>query len=471
MQQTISNAQAYRAAPSWRTNVSERRTVIVALAFALIWPTYLTAGLGPLNVTPARLFSLFAFIVVVYRTIVDRQRGSQLVSILGRSPAMFGFFVLYTLWRLYCDTLGWDRAGSYVLTTLDIISGSFFLLTLTSISSFSVQKIMLVIFWANAILILIGLGELAAHKSVAPFLSRFSSMSAEKLVVYGSDVYRGDIFRVRSLSSHPILFGSFVAACVPVVLHVRQTSKTKFTQIAAVAMLALTPVIILSTNARSAIIGGVAGLICFQFIRFVQVGTKSARWLTVYVLAALLSAPVVIIGAASSNVLDHVAELVQGRDRAERGSSANRLIMVRRGLTMLERRPFVGYGDGLANRVAGLVGHNGVLTIDSYYLAQALNFGYVGFALNLLFLLSALVNGFQASLNKSIPFIERSGIAALFGASVCIVICAITVTSSEYFVIIYALAASAAATMARGRLARRALKRRNKLASHQALLS
>jgi O-antigen ligase len=154
--------------------------------------------------------------------------------------------------------------------------------------------------------------------------------------------------------------------------------------------------------------------------------------------------------SAASGGLDAANQLIAGRDKIERSSSEARMEMLDRGTNALQERPIAGYGDGQASIVAGLRGIHNIVTIDSYFLAVALNFGIPGLIINVLFFITILRAGYIASTRPGLNA-DQSGISALTAASVCILLCAITVTSSEYFIIIYALGATAATAFARPR--------------------
>lgn len=450
-QPAFAPARARRTVAVWRCSPTEKRVVLTAFFLALIWPVYLTVSVGPVNISPARIMALFAIAIVGLFAFTYQHRMLQFIQIARRNPLMVALFFAYMAWRLIADAGGTDPASSYTLTVLDIVASSFFLVTLMVVAMNSTSAIIEAIFWADFIFIVIGLFELVAGFSISPFLTRFSSMSSEQLLVYTMDNYRGDIFRVRALSSHPILFGSYVAAALPVLLHLRLNGRKRSIRSLSLPLIALSPLMLIASNARSALAGGILALLCFYALRAVRAGRRNPMFLALIFFAGTITVIGAMATSAASGGLDAANELLAGRDKVERASSEARVEMLTRGSNALKESPIIGYGDGQAVKVAGLRGLQNMLTIDSYYLSIALNFGYVGFALNALLLTTIMAGGYAASTKRGIDA-DQSGIAALTAASACIIMCAVTVTSSEYFIIIYALGAISAVTLARPRL-------------------
>lgn len=437
-----------RIMSAWRGSALEKRVSLTAFFLTLIWPVYLTVSLGPINITPARLAATGAIMVIwLYMFAVDR-RMMQYIRILRYNPLMLSLFSLYIIWRLVADTGGIDPANSYILTVLDVIASGFFLITLMVVGMDSTNSIVECIFWADLLLIAIGAFELLAGFSIAPILARFSSGSSEALTAYSADVFRGDIFRVRSLSSHPILFGSFVSACLPILLHLLKHGTRGHVRILSAMFLVASPILLLASNARSALAGGLIAVAAYYLLRMVRAGRRNPIFLFLLFMVVSIGILGALATTAANGGFEAVSELIAGRNAIERSSSEARLEMLDRGMNALNFRPTSGYGDGQAAKIAGLRGAQNALTIDSYYLVVAVNFGYVGLAINALLLLTILWAGFVASTKKQVMQ-DQSGIAALCAASVCILTCAFTVTSSEYFIIVYALGAVSAVALAR----------------------
>jgi hypothetical protein len=436
--------------PAWRCSVTEKRVTLAAFFLMLTWPVYLTVSLGPINITPARIMSALAIVVVSLFILVFQHRTLQFIQVVSKNPVMMATFVVYLIWRLISDAVGTDPPSSFLLTILDLVSSGFFLITLMAVAMSSSRAIIEAIFWADLIFIVVGMFELVAGYSVAPFLTHFSSMSPDLLAAYAIDNYRGDIFRVRALSSHPILFGSYIAAVIPVLLHLRVNGRRIEIRILSVVLLALSPLMLIASNARSALAGAAVALFCFYALRAIRVGRRDPKFLALIFVVGTVAITGALATSAASGGLDAANQLIAGRDKIERSSSEARMEMLDRGTNALQERPIAGYGDGQASIVAGLRGIHNIVTIDSYFLAVALNFGIPGLIINVLFFITILRAGYIASTRPGLNA-DQSGISALTAASVCILLCAITVTSSEYFIIIYALGATAATAFARPR--------------------
>jgi hypothetical protein len=437
-----------KARSGWSCSAVEKRVVLTALFLTLVWPVYLTVALGPVNITPARVAAALAMLVVGLCIVTIESRAMQFIRILRFNSIMITLFFFYIFWRLAADFGSAAPAASYLLTVLDIVSSGFFLITLMVVAMDSTDSIIECIFWTELILIAAGLFELFAQFSIAPYLVPFSSMTAEQLAGYAGDTFRGDVFRVRSLSSHPILFGSLLAAGMPILLHLRVNGRRRYIRLLSVILFIASPVLLFATNARSALAGAVISVLTYYLIRAIRSGRRNP----VLLLLLIMGSAILVLGSmatsAASGGIDAVTELISGRDNIERSSSESRIKMLDRGMDALNSRPIMGYGDGEAIEIAGLTNANNLRTIDSYFLVSAVNFGYFGLFINVCLLLAILWGGISAS-TKMGADIDQDAIAGLTAASMCILTCAVTVTSSEYFVIVYALGAVSAAATAR----------------------
>lgn len=435
---------------TWRSSKIEKRITLLAFFLTIVWPVYLTISLGPINVTPARLMAALALLSLICFSITFEYRMVQIIRVIRFSKSIYFWFTAYFIWRIICDGIGVDPASSYTLTMMDLICSGVFIFTITSISMNSLNSIPRAIVWVDFILISLGMIEFVFHFSLAPILSKFSSMSAEQLVVYGSDVYRGDVFRVRSLSSHPILLGSFAAGCIPILIQQFKSQESKLTfKIICLITGAMSPVVIIATDARSSFFGGIAGIVFYYFMKAIRSAKRDPALLVFLAIAAVMGLSAAATLSATSDAFGGIAELVAGRNQREQSSSEARMTMLDNGLKALSARPIAGYGDGQASKVAGLVGAQNVLTIDSYYLSVCLNFGYIGFTINIFFFISVLMKGASASIRSRVPPSDRDIISAMLATSICLLICAITVSSSEYFPLIYAMGACSATALAR----------------------
>lgn len=440
-------------APSRQSSFHETQLARTAFFLCLVWPVYLTIGLGPVNITPARVAAVVAMSGLISSLLANKQRLRQYRNVLRANRLMISLFVMFIAWRLFANIASLDPEGSYLMTILDIASSGFFILILISPAMISTVSIVEIVLWGDFVLIGIGLIELITQSSVAPLLVPFSSGSMDKVAGYSTDVFRGDFFRVRSLSSHPILFGCYVAAAAPILIYLRVHGRHFYIRVASLVLIMLSPLMLVASGSRSVLIAAVIAISSYYLLSLVRVGRRNPMFFIV----VLFGFTTLIVGVLATTVANEnitsVSQLIAGRDAREESSSNSRLEMFDRGINALNLRPITGYGDGQAIEVAGLMNPVTKLrTIDSYYLVIAVNFGYIGLAIDGLFLLTILVSGVLAATAKNASG-DQDAIAALCSASISVLICAITVTSSEYFIIIYALGAASAVAIARPRRA------------------
>jgi 4-amino-4-deoxy-L-arabinose transferase-like glycosyltransferase len=113
--------------------------------------------------------------------------------------------------------------------------------------------------------------------------------------------------------------------------------------------------------------------------------------------AVVISYPIVFFGfIAASFAVPRLRVITWGGGKQSSSTEA-RVEQVRRGIPMIITHPF-GHGISRGAEALGFVNPSGILTIDTYYLAIALDYGIFGFALFYGMIVLAGVEAFQVIL-------------------------------------------------------------------------
>jgi hypothetical protein len=125
------------------------------------------------------------------------------------------------------------------------------------------------------------------------------------------------------------------------------------------------------THSRSA--WAVMAILGIIFAAFFVVRSSKYKKFNYSTVISLLLVPALIGGAISAYMI--LLTLSHGTTAEERISSMARVIMLEKGIPLIEAQPVVGYGVGLGGYTLGFVGEGGMLTLDNYYLLLALDSG------------------------------------------------------------------------------------------------
>ncbi len=184
------------------------------------------------------------------------------------------------------------------------------------------------------------------------------------------------IYRVQSVFSTAIGFGEFISLTTPFILNYGLSKPNTFGGRAALATVPFLFFVAIITNARSALIGLLLGCGAYGFYwAFMQRRLHPEKLLG---RALVLGYPIfAFIGFISTFFIGRLHKAVWGGGEAQ-SSTLSRTVQYQTGIPHIISRP-IGYGIGQAGLVLGFYAPNGLLTIDTYYLVIALEYGVLGF--------------------------------------------------------------------------------------------
>lgn len=411
-----------------------RGVVIFCLFAQLLWPRYFfvnVAGKGVSLFTFSSALMLFLAAFALYRFPTLQRRVSEGVR---HSLLVIGTFTAFWIWRLVADSMGLTPMESITLTLLDFLYlGSWFL---SCAVLFADGRLRRALPWVVCIAIVItamfGLIEVQTKKPLSETLgfAGFSAGDKYLLKAINQGLKRGDVFRIRSVFSHPLIYGQFVASLTPFALALL-VQKRWIGRILGAAGIAGAAIAVVLCNARSPMVLMVAGSAAFIGIYLIDFRQRTRLMLGLSAGAVLLFAVPVMTGS--------IFTMIQGRTSEEAISSSARAIQYEKGIHALETSPIVGYGTGHGVEIAGILSDNQQLSIDNHYLSRSVESGYVGTGLLCLF--------FLGMIGQSILLVyrfdrgeERTIDAACIGCAVSVMIALTIISAPDIMSLVYTTA-------------------------------
>lgn len=405
---------------------------LLALLLSVVWPRYGFYSVGPIDATPYTIMAILAWVVVPAALLLMPAAGRQLWRAVSVRPVMFSLLASWILWRALSSAIGPNPGFSLTYLAREVV----YLLPLLPLAILLTQQpdgrrlALSCILLATAIVTVVALAEMITGQSLARMTGvRFAGDAQTLANIAEANRRLGqNAMRIQSVFTHPIVFAQFLAWAAPFLVFAALGRTQMWMRLTALGCLAVLPVLVFATNARSGLIALGASLmtyIAIGLIRRVGLFSLQSAAAAFMTLALLLGAFNVGQGTLGG--------LVQGRNAVEASSTQARSAMFERGLREISASPIVGFGDGQSPQYAGLVGRNGILTIDSAFLSSLLDSGWVGLLMNLSIWALALVSATRAALQPKASGFDAAVAASLVGVMSVFAVLSITDNLSLIF--------------------------------------
>jgi hypothetical protein len=240
----------------------------------------------------------------------------------------------------------------------------------------------IILLWLMAILLgVIGLREhMISRVPWAGHIPGFLKIEDESVlrILAGAARAATGIYRVQSTFTTSLGFAEYLALVTPFVIHYMVTSRIIGVKILASASLVLIFYMIYLTDSRLGVVG------YFLSILFYLLAWGALRWKrtqgSLFGPAIVFAYPVIFTGfIVATFFVGRLRAMVWGTG-AEQFSTESRMDQFRAGIPMVIKWP-LGHGIGRGADTLGFTNLAGVLTIDTYYLLVALEYGVIGFIL------------------------------------------------------------------------------------------
>lgn len=387
---------------------------------SVLWPRYVYFSVGGPSVNPLTLLT-FASIVLTLALIAHSPALTARMAQVHRASKPIGtILLLWLVWRFIASVSGkYPVAAGYEFFRELAYLTSFYLIGSIIACSRDGPRTLIRILLGCAFLVAAA-GCIEAIQQKNPFV-RFATggatMSAiESLKIVAAEKIRAGSYRTQSTFEHPLVFAQFLVAALPLAGYAALCERSKFWRLLAMALVPMALFTLYKTGSRAGVASLAGSLAFLGIVGWIKLVRSKGYGKAV----AFAAVPALMLGLAALALL--VDELASGRNRVEQSSSSVRLKMLSLGVRALEDSPVLGFGQGSAISKAGILDPmTGSGTIDSLLLSIAIDSGYVGLFLFLLFVLFVVGKGTLAALRlKGAESAQQacivSALLAVFGA-------------------------------------------------------
>ena len=184
------------------------------------------------------------------------------------------------------------------------------------------------------------------------------------------------VYRTQSTFKNALGLGEYMSLATPFILHFALTPGRRLVRAAAALTLPLIAFVTIISHSRSGVIGVLIGLALYSLYWGLR------RWRhdkqSLIGPAVIMCYPIAAVGGVISTfVIGRIRSAVWGGGETT-SSTLGRKIQYQMGIPKVFSNP-LGHGIDRAGEILGFREPSGLLTIDTYYLAIALNYGIIGF--------------------------------------------------------------------------------------------
>jgi hypothetical protein len=351
----------------------------------VVWPNYLAVTVPGLPwITISRLTGPpLAFILLVCVS-VSREFRMKLGTALNASQILWKVLVLFV--GLQLVSIGLSRnlpqsINKFVDTQINWTMIFF-------ASSYIFLKPGRAVVWSSLIWLMavvvaaIGLWESSVRHVLwvghIPWILNIDDETVRRILSGHEREYTGK-YRTQSTFSTSLGLAEYIALAMPFVLYFLSENYRWYFRIAAAITVPFLIYVVLLTDARLGLIG------CLLAMLGYGLAWPLFRWRrtrdSIVGPAIVLAYPLIFSAAIAATLfVGRIRGLVWGSSATAQGSSQARVDQYNLGLPKIVTHPW-GYGAGMGGDALGYRTPGGFLTIDSYFLSIALEYGVVGFIL------------------------------------------------------------------------------------------
>lgn len=354
----------------------------VFLIALICWPDYLALALPGLPwITAVRLVIVPLSITFLVGLSQSRDFRGELGSVINSIPPVWKMISIFAIISLFSTAFSSSPASTlskFVVAMLYWIMIFFVACYVFSLPS-RLNKLAFFL-WIGAIFVC-GIGLQEARHSVVPWVGHIPGFlkienPAVERILAGTARAATGIYRVQSKFTTSLGLAEYLVFVTPFILHISFTSKQLSIRLCCLLTLPLVVWTIVKTDSRL----GMVGLFSSVLLYILYWGVR--RWHgykdSLFGPATVFAFPGLVLGfLLSSLFIGRVRALIWGSG-AQSFSTESRKQQVASGLPKIWSHPW-GHGFGQGAETLGFTNGADILTIDSYYLAVALEIGIAGF--------------------------------------------------------------------------------------------
>lgn len=348
----------------------------------VLWPNYLAIAVPGLPwITVIRLTG-FPLVIIFMLCISISDNFRQTISrSLAASPLQWRLLAFFCMIQLISIVFSKQIGSSIQKFIVDQINWTaiFFISTYIFSRPKKVEQWVYSLWAFGLILGVIGviearLGRLPWAGYIPSFL-KIQDEGVQRIMTGAARAARGD-HRVQTTYGTPLGLAEYIALIMPFVVNFAFGSYKIGTRVAATLSVPFLFVIVLLSQCRLGVVGCLLTMLVFILAFSLRLWRRNKQ--SIFGPAISLAYPVLFVAAMGMVfAVGRLHKMVLGGG-AEQFSTQDRLTQWHMGMPMILQHPW-GYGIGMGAEALGFLAPNGTLTIDSYYLDIALEFGIVGF--------------------------------------------------------------------------------------------
>lgn len=359
----------------------------------IVWPNYLALSLKGLPwITLIRLTGFPLLLTLLVCVSVSKEFRSEVAQALKTVPLMWKLFTAFIVLQLASIALSSNIAASMNKFVIAQVSWT----AIFFISCYVFLKRGRAEIWGIlfclATLTVAAVGAYEASIGRVPWAGHVPSFlkiedEAVQRILGGSVRFAKGVHRVQSVFTTSLGLAECIALSVPFFLHLIAGRYPNSVKLGAAASLPFLFYVVTVTDSRLGIVGF---LLAFMLYLLLWAALRWRRHRTsIFGPAIVLAYPLLFCAFVGATfVVGRLRTMVWGNG-AHQASNEGRIRQYMEGLEKILSNPF-GYGIGQGAEALGARNGAGVLTIDTYYILIALDYGIIGFFLYYGFIVSAL---------------------------------------------------------------------------------
>jgi hypothetical protein len=351
------------------------------LVALVMWPNYLAIALPGLPwITVQRLIGLpLALVLLVCVSVSSSFRG-QLSAALQATPLIWKLICTFVFIQVLSIVFSADKGDSVdkLITALTTWIAVFFCSTFVNTRNGRLE------FFAGLICVMaVALGVMGIFEHRAdrvlwaghtPSFLQVNDENVERILA-GTSRVEGQAHRVQATYSTSLGLGEYVALAMPFLFYFATGRYPAILRMAAIAAVPLLVLTVVFTQARVGFVGILISVLVYPFTWLFLLWRRNPK--SLLAASAMFFSPV-LLGAAlvTTYVVPGIRVRMWGGGREQLSTQA-RVDQFHMGVPKLMSHPW-GYGIGQGATALGYANPAGVLTIDSYSLRLAMEYGIVG---------------------------------------------------------------------------------------------
>lgn len=367
-----------------RAPVKTLSRLLMTFAVALLcWPDYLAFALPGLPwVTAIRLVTVPMAVLLLISLSISKVFRDELKDTLDAAPWMWRAYLAFMAMGVVTLPLSSNVAMSLnKLVVAQLVWTAIFFTSVyvfrnpRTVRFFAVMVWLIILFHIPVVFY-----EFTYHK--LPWAGRIPSFLVvederiQKMLAGGVARSSTGIYRTQSKFTTPLGLGEFLALTTPFIVHYMMTARWLVIRFAAFLMLPAIFWVVMNCDSRLAVIGFFLTILLYILVWSVLRWRNNPRGLLGP--ALMMAYPALLAAFLALSLVWRRLEVMVWGGGAQQASTEARKAMYREGIPLVFKNP-IGNGMGQGAEALGFRNPAGVLTIDTYYMVVALEYGVIGF--------------------------------------------------------------------------------------------